>query len=490
MGYSPYGEKTMNCKRTARLLTTLISGGACLGFVAAGCQALPTAPESSAKLWISSGYPSYETWAVWRDEQPKGPMPAGPLTLARLQEEALASSPVLQQRLEQARQSEARMRQAYSAWFPTADLAANASVNDSDVDTVAKRLTTTAYGPQASISWLLFDGGVRSATGRAALLETLAANQRYNQTFQDIVLEVHVAYYDLHSAQAAIAANETNLATAAMTLEAASAKESGGLGTPLDRLRAQTDYEQARSALENARTAVATAQSRLAFAIGWPVSTPLVLAPPETKLPEESDWPEERVAGLMEQAISQRPDVAAARLFANSAEQNLRAAKAEWLPKLTGGLQANQTENRYSDAAIENSDATEYSGQLVLAFNLFDGRLTVHRIRAAQEVCNEARQRVREVELAAGQKVWNSYYALRSAIRKLGFSRAASEAAQQAFEMADERYRAGLCDIVFLLDVQNSLSSVRRALIAAENDVWVAHVHLIHATGTLGLEEK
>ena len=119
---------------------------------------------------------------------------------------------------------------------------------------------------------------------------------------------------------------------------------------------------------------------------------------------------------------------------------------------------------------------------------MFNGRLTANRIRAAAEALEESRQRNLEVELAAEKSVWDRYYELRSAIRQVGFSRAALDSAEEAFAMTDERYRSGLCDIVFLLDGQNSLSSARRNWIAAVNNVFVAQIRFQHATGTLGQE--
>ena len=475
-------------KKTIR---SILSFGFCIGagasLLASGCQSLPTAPASTTALWDSSSYPQSETAEPARSQA--SPSPQGPLTLDVLQAQAIAANPLLQQRLQQARQSESRMRQAMGAWAPTADLGAQAGVINSDSSgTISNRLTTTSFGPQASVSWLLMDFGTRSATVRAAILETLAANHRFNQTFQDVVLEVHAAYYDWLGAQAVITASQTNLATATTTLEAATLKESGGLGTRLDRLRAQTDVEQSRAQLESALAAEAAAKSRLALAVGWPASTPMEVIRPQAQLPEESDWPEDRMGEWIQQALAQRPDVAAARLEVQAAEQKWRAIRAERFPRLTGTVQADQTGSRYSEPTLENLDTTEVSAQLSLTFNVFNGRLTANRIRAEAEALEESRQRKLEVELAAEKSVWDRYYELRSAIRQVTFSRAALDSAEEAFAMTDERYRSGLCDIVFLLDGQNSLSSARRNWIAAVNNVFVAQIRFQHSTGTLGQE--
>lgn len=475
-------------KKTIR---SILSFGFCVGagagLLASGCQSLPTAPASSTALWDSSSYPQSATAEPVRSPPP--PSAQEPLTLDVLQAQAIAANPLLQQRLQQARQSESLMRQAMGAWAPTADVGAQAGVINSDsTGAMSNRLTTTSFGPQASLSWLLMDFGTRSATVRAAILETLAANHRFNQTFQDVVLEVHAAYYDWLGAQAVITASQTNLATATTTLEAATLKESGGLGTRLDRLRAQTDVEQSRAQLESALAAETAAKSRLAVAVGWPASTPMDVIQPQAKLPEESDWPEDRMGDWIEQALAQRPDVAAARLEVQAAEQKWLAIRTERFPRLTGTVQADQTDRRYSESILEDLDTTEVSAQLALTFNVFNGRLTANRIRAAAEALEESRQRNLEVELAAEKSVWDRYYELRSAIRQVGFSRAALDSAEEAFAMTDERYRSGLCDIVFLLDGQNSLSSARRNWIAAVNNVFVAQIRFQHATGTLGQE--
>lgn len=474
---------------------SILSLGFCIGtgaglFVAAGCHSLPAAPASTIALWNPSSYPQVDGSVTGRPVPPPvDPSIQEPLTLDILQAQALAANPVLQQRLQQARQSESRMRQAMGSWAPTADLGAQAGVLQSDSSgAMSNRLTTTSFGPQASLSWLLMDFGTRSATIRAAVLDTLAANYRFNQAFQDVLLEVHAAYYDWLGAQAVITASQTNLATAITTLEAATLKETGGLGTRLDRLRAQTDVEQSRAQLESALAAEAAAKSRLAVAVGWPASIPMNVIRPQAKLPDESDWPEDRMEQWIEPALAQRPDVTAARLEVQAAEQKWRAVRAEQYPRLTGTVQADQTGNRYSDRTLEDLDTTDVSAQLALSFNVFDGRVTANRIRAAAEALEESRQREREIELAAEKSVWDRFHELRSAIRQVGFSRAALDSAEEAFAMTGERYRSGLCDIVFLLDGQNSLSSARKNWITAVNNVFVAQIRLQHSIGTLGQE--
>ena len=476
---------------------SILSLGFCIGtgaglVVASGCHSLPVAPASTAALWNPSSYPQVDGFVSSRPVPPPPPITPSvqePLTLDVLQAQALAANPVLQQRLQQARQSESRMRQAMGSWAPTADLGAQAGVLQSDSSgAMSNRLTTTSFGPQASLSWLLMDFGTRSATIRAAVLDTLAANYRFNQAFQDVLLEVHAAYYDWLGAQAVITASQTNLATAVTTLEAATLKETGGLGTRLDQLRAQTDVEQSRAQLESALAAEAAAKSRLAVAVGWPASMPMNVIRPQAKLPDESDWPEDRMGQWIEQALAQRPDVAAARLVVQAAEQKERAVRAEQFPRLTGTVQADQTGNRYSDHTLEDLDTTDVSAQLALSFNVFDGRVTANRIRAAAEALEESRQREREIELAAEKSVWDRFHELRSAIRQVGFSRAALDSAEEAFAMTGERYRSGLCDIVFLLDGQNSLSSARKNWITAVNNVFVAQIRLQHSIGTLGQE--
>ena len=56
--------------------------------------------------------------------------------------------------------------------------------------------------------------------------------------------------------------------------------------------------------------------------------------------------------------------------------------------------------------------------------------------------------------------------------------------------MASEGYKAGLKNILDLLQAQSQLSEARRKLIVSKKDFFVALIELEHAIGALTVESK
>jgi outer membrane protein len=453
---------------------------------AAGCVSLPTAPESGQQPWRSQeGQPAKEPEGGWREGRAAPWAADARVALADLIDQALLANPSLGQSWAAARQAEAEMRQAQSPYYPTATVEGRAGLTRSDANSLGREIETTTLTPQGSLAWELLDAGGRRAGLQGAAQRLVAANYEFNQALQDVLLEVQTAYYALHSAQAGMQAAQDNFGAAVKTLEAASSKLEAGLGIELDVLRARTDYEQAQYDLEEARATIFSARGRLAQAVGLPADVPMEIEPPQTAMPTEEEWPEDRVGNLMDEALARRSDVAAIRARVAAAERAVRVASSSLWPKLVAGAQADQTSSEYDAAELEDGDTTTYGGYVALTWTVFDGFLARNEQRAAQAALDAARQAARAAELSAGQDVWNRFYGLRSAIKKFGFAGAALETSEKAYQQADDSYKSGLKDIVYVLDAQSALSSARSLYVAAENEVYVAYVNLIHALGSL-----
>ncbi|MBC7945809.1 MAG: TolC family protein, partial [Burkholderiales bacterium] len=98
----------------------------------------------------------------------------------------------------------------------------------------------TRYGPSISLTYVLFDFGIRANQVEAASYRLLAANLIQNRALQDIVLGVEQAYYQLLGFEQLLSANRLTLKNAETSLEAANGRRKAGLATSGDVFRAQT----------------------------------------------------------------------------------------------------------------------------------------------------------------------------------------------------------------------------------------------------------
>ena len=89
------------------------------------------------------------------------------------------------------------------------------------------------------------------------------------------------------------------------------------------------------------------------------------------------------------------------------------------------------------------------------------------------------------IEQQVGLQVWTSYFALQTATRRLATSRDLLASAQESANVAAERYRAGVGNIIDLLTAEAALEVARAQEVQARADWFVSIAQLAHDTGTL-----
>ena len=118
-----------------------------------------------------------------------------------------------------------------------------------------RTITTTAKETQGALAlnWLLLDFGGRDATLAAAKDFSLAANVEFNGAHQKLIYEVAIAFYQFSAARAQLAIARETLGNGRFLLDAATARNSRGIGTEIE-------VAQARQLLAEAQLGLAKSE--------------------------------------------------------------------------------------------------------------------------------------------------------------------------------------------------------------------------------------
>jgi outer membrane protein TolC len=310
----------------------------------------------------------------------------------------------------------------------------------------------------------------------AALGALQAANFQFNQTLQDVAYGVAMAYFSLDSAIAAVAANERNLEDTKIALDAARNRHQSGLANKQDLLKAQAAHSAAVFNLEHSRSAVEAARAQLAKAMGVRVTDQLcIIGSGEGAIPDMDSTEQ-----LIGEALAQRQDLQAQRENLYSREHAWRSKQRDRYPEVLVGLSASRRKVEGIPGMYNHFEA-----YAALKWDLFDGFLKKSEQLMAYEEMKIARQQLRTKVLDIGSQVWEYFYALRSAIRKLDAAKEAETCAQEAFSCTQEAYGNGLSSFTDLLMAQNELSMARNKLVCARNDLAVGWVRLTYSMGKI-----
>jgi TolC family type I secretion outer membrane protein len=398
--------------------------------------------------------------------------PRAPMTLVDVIDAALCNNPQTRAAWANARVAAAQLGSAQSAWLPTL----NGSVGLNRERSALSGLTASNQTLGLSLNYLLFDFGARSAQTDVARATLDAANRTQDQTVNSVYLAAVQAYYQYFAALAQLDALAEAEKSAQQSLQAANARYQAGVITRADVLQAQTAYSQARlSGLRGAGT-VRIALGVLTNSMGLAADQPVSLAAVADQAPGKA-LPD-TVRALIEQAQQQRPDLQAAAAQLRAAQAQVRAAAAAGKPTL-----ALTASTSYLDNSNFNGSGTSVG--LALTLPLFSGFNTTYKVRAAEAQVAASQAQQAQLANQVALDVWRAWQTLQTETAALAASDDLMASASASAALALGRYRAGVGNILDVLNAQSSLASARSQQVQAQYNLRIAKFALVQSAGRL-----
>jgi outer membrane protein len=419
-----------------------------------------------------------------------------PLRLAEAVNRALCENPKTREAWANVKVQAAAVGVAKSAYLPS--LTGNLQDGRNDGVTDVKgypRLSaanrSTAYSASVSASWLLYDFGGRKAALDNAQALFAAARANQDALLQTVLSTTATDYYATQAAAGKLASAKETESIAHDSFIAASARVTRGVAALSDQLQAQTSYAQATFNRAKAEGDLQAALGTLAADMNLRPDQPTIMPDAEGgEVPDQAFA--ESVATMIEEAQNTHPSIATARAKLDAAIASEQQARAEGLPNLSLIAKYGQNNQPASLGLGEPQFAATgrdwYVG-LQVQIPLFDGFSRIYKVRGAhaqvemqQDALDEARQQI-------GLDVWKSYQALQTNMRNVGNTATLKQIAQRSFEVAKDRYAAGVGNILELLDAQKALSEAKQQRIQALTDWRAARLRLAAKMGRLDAED-
>lgn len=461
-----------------------------------GCMATIKTPTKPGDVWTPPKWEkaTKQPDTCWKELRERRSSSTELLGLNEIVNDALANNPSTKQAIEQAKAAQAKMKQAESAWYPQVTVGAKVNRDRRIAQYDINEINNMYGGPEADLTFLLFDFGGRAARAKQALHNLVAVNFSYNQTVLDVILAAQKGYYNYYSAMAQIDASLDDLTDSKTTYSAADQKYKAGIVTMLDVLQAKSNYETSLYTLEGLRGNLKTAKAALAKAMGLPADAKLAIELPTHK--KQPDVTKQDVTKVINYGLEKRPDIAAERANVRAKASALAAANSDLWPTLNLGASADADyfDHYGAQKNMINLDGYQYdaTGYMSVNWNIFDGFNNYSKRNEAKALLKAEEEKLRKAEIDASADVWDKFYAYRTAVSKLAASEALFESSKKSYELASEGYYAGLKNILDLLQSQSSLSSARSKLIASRVDVYISLADLAHAVGIMStpVEER
>ena len=347
----------------------------------------------------------------------------------------------------------------------------------------------------ASMQWLLFDFGERGALIEAAQQGSVVSNIAFTAAHQQVIYDVSLAFYAYSAAHERQDVATRALMNARSIQSAAEARLRQQEGTIVDVAQARQATAQAELGRVRADGAEQNAYLTLITKAGLSPSTRIRIA-------SIADRPFPPGVGKMTddaiaQAVGRRPDVLAAYAQEKAGTARVRAAEAEFWPKIFASGNVAYSAGHLSITAIPGVgdqppalNLTERGvGSTIIAgisMPIYDGGTRAALLEQARNRAESASVALPQSQDEAVQQIALADNAVQTSIAAYAAASSLAKAAQTTYDAAFAAYRNGIGPITAATMAQTGLLEARQSMVDAYSAARAAAATLSFATGSLG----
>jgi outer membrane protein TolC len=414
-----------------------------------------------------------------------------PLSLSEAIARAKARNPDVGTAAAAEQEAAERITQARSGYLPKVDVAESwqrgnnpvfvfssllaqrqFTASDFALDALNHPVATDNFRATVSVEQSLFDRTISANVRAASIGRDIAATGR-QLVDQDLTSAVTDAYGRVLIAAATVRSTAAMVETARADRELAGNRRDAGRVTDADVLQLDVYLARTLEQQVQATSDEAVARARLNQLMGEPLSTifSLDLTPPAIAMDITSS------AGLEEEAVKNRPEVALAMQQEQLAAATVEAAKAAFLPQVAaqGGWELN--------GGTWNSRSSSWVAGVVARFNLFHGLADRARLAEARAHATGRAHEKAKAETMTRLDVQIAIARLEAARASEAVGRAAVDRARESRRIIRDRYESGLTDAATLLRSADDVLQAEAQQIAARVNVLTATATLQRAIG-------
>jgi outer membrane protein TolC len=414
-----------------------------------------------------------------------------PLSLSEAIARAKARNPDVGSAAAAEREAAERVTQVRGGYFPKVDVAESwqrgnqpvfvfssllaqrqFTAADFSLDALNHPAVTDNFRAAFSVEQSLFDGATSANVRAASIGRDMAATAR-QLVDQDLTSAVTDAFGRVLIAAATARSAAAMVETARADRELAGNRRDAGRVTDADVLQLDVYLARMLEQQVQATSDERIARARLNQLMGEPLSSmfSLDLTPPAVAVDISNP------AGLEEEALKNRPEVALAMQQEQLAAATVDAARAAFLPQVAvqGGWELN--------GAAWNSRSSSWVAGAVARINLFHGLADKARLAEARAQATRRALEKGKAETMARLDVQIAIARLEAARASEAVGQAAADRARESRRIIRDRYESGLTDAATLLRSADDVLQAEAQQIAARVNVLTATATLQRATG-------
>jgi len=332
-----------------------------------------------------------------------------------------------------------------------------------------------AVGLNATLMVPVFTGGLLAARLQAAEYSQKAAVARAFLALRQAARAVRVAWHDLQHARALEDVASWEIQAQQELLRLARHQFDQGRVARVVLLRAQAEVASAEGRRELAGGEVAVAEAELKTALGVSVQSDFEYESASPEPPPQATEEED-----LRTALSDRPDLVAARYALEARDRRVAQAVAEFSPQIYAMAMAERMQmGAFQGGPLDGG----YQVGLGIAWPLFDGGERAARLERAQAQKEIGELELERLELEVTAQVVAARARAQAAWQAMELAEAEVVAASEGLRIARLRHQAGRSIQLEILDAVAAERRARSTLAEATALAGRARAELLYVTG-------
>lgn len=358
---------------------------------------------------------------------------------------ALGNNPRIQAAMQDVFASDARIRQAWSAYFPQFSWQTGyTKIKQLQLsDALGENLVFNYYVlGQISASQMLYDFGVTQNQVTIRKLDNKGYKIVLTGTVNDIVCEVKKAYYNLQYALESKKVADEMVARYEAFYNQAKGFYMSGISPKVDVTIAEVNLSNAKLMRIQAENAIEIAMARLNNSMGMPYATKYQISdnlrynPCDITLKEAIDVAQES-----------RPEFQLAEVKVEEALQNLKLVKKSYFPKIT-------VEGQYQIGGRHPVSNYGYNYGGYLNFPTINGMLIKNEIKEARSLYNREQANATDTKNNIYYEIQQAYFSMTEKKNSIPVAFLGLKQAKENYELSYGRYKVGVGNPVELKEAQ------------------------------------
>lgn len=333
------------------------------------------------------------------------------------------------------------------------------------------------YG--VNLQWTVFDGF--SMFARYDRLKEIQKQGESELKMNIVTLagQVLVTYYNLIQQHQILEAYRTAVELSELRLTTAQNRYEIGKAAKLEVLNAQVDRNTDQTNLLRQQELIENTKIHLNLLMARELTTPIAIEP---ELEINSDLILEELISLAEQ---QNPEIQAALINRNIAEQELKRIKGERYPQVSLNTGYNFNHNESSLGFARQNDGRGFNYGVSVSFNIFNGLLQKRNENIAKIRIENSGILIEEQKQIIQSQIITHYHTYLTNLELLALEENNEEIARENLDVTLEKFRIGTITTVEVRTAQQNYINAMTRVSDAKFQAKISEIHLRELAGNV-----